>query len=100
MRLLFAGTPEFAAAALDALHRAGHEIALVLTQPDRPSGRGLKAQPSAVKRLAVSLGFPVEQPQTLKDPALAPRLAAAGAEHMIVAAYGLIIPRVILAAPR
>jgi methionyl-tRNA formyltransferase len=100
MRLVFAGTPEFAAAALAALHRAGHEIALVLTQPDRPAGRGLQPQPSAVKRLAQSLGLPVQQPARLKDPEFAASIAALDAEHMIVAAYGLIVPPDVLAAPR
>ena len=65
MRIAFAGTPAFAAAALSALHEAGHEIVLVLTQPDRPSGRGMKLHPSAVKTVAVSLGLPVLTPVTL-----------------------------------
>ena len=66
MKLVYAGTPEFARTALDALHRAGHEIALVLTQPDRPAGRGLKLHPSAVKARAVELGLPVLQPRSLR----------------------------------
>jgi methionyl-tRNA formyltransferase len=100
MKIVFAGTPEFAAAALESLHAAGHEVALVLTQPDRPAGRGLKTSPSAVKRLAQSLGLPVSQPQTLKDPHAVARIAAQGAEAMVVAAYGLILPREVLALPR
>ncbi len=66
MKIVFAGTPEFAATALDALIKAGHEIALVLTQPDRPAGRGMKLQPSAVKKLALANGIPVEQPVSLR----------------------------------
>jgi methionyl-tRNA formyltransferase len=100
MRLVFAGTPEFAAAALEALHRAGHEIALVLTQPDRPSGRGLQSTASAVKRLATSLGFPVRQPATLKDDAIRSELRALEPDAMIVAAYGLIVPQAILDIPK
>ena len=66
MKLAFAGTPEFARVALAALHRAGHEMVLVLTQPDRPAGRGLKLQASAVKQLALDLGWPVAQPRSLR----------------------------------
>jgi len=101
MRLAFAGTPDFAATALAALLAAGHEVALVLTQPDRPAGRGLKPFPSAVKRLALARGLALEQPATLKsDAALAP-LAAARPDVLVVAAYGLLLPRSVLAiAPR
>jgi methionyl-tRNA formyltransferase len=67
MKLIFAGTPPFAATALQALHDAGHEVALVLTRPDRPAGRGLQSSPSAVKELARRLGLSVAQPATLKD---------------------------------
>jgi methionyl-tRNA formyltransferase len=100
MKLVFAGTPDFAAAALDALHRAGHETALVLTQPDRPSGRGLHPTPSAVKRLAQTLDRPVLQPATLKDPAIQTTLASLRPDAMIVAAYGLIVPQAVLDIPR
>jgi len=100
MKIIFAGTPDFAAAALAALHEAGHEIALVLTQPDRPAGRGLKAASSAVKRLAQKLGLPLEQPRTLKDPGILATLAAHEADAMVVAAYGLILPREALSLPR
>lgn len=100
MRLLFAGTPEFASAALRALHAAGHEIALVLTQPDRPAGRGLRSAASPVKQLAQALGLPVEQPGTLKDPDVVAALAAHAADVMVVAAYGLILPREVLSVPR
>jgi methionyl-tRNA formyltransferase len=100
MRIIFAGTPEFAASALRALHGAGHTIVLVLTQPDRPAGRGLQSAPSAVKELAQELGLSVAQPLTLKDPRIARDLAALDADVMVVAAYGLILPREILAVPR
>lgn len=100
MRILFAGTPEFAAAALRALHAAGHEIALVLTQPDRPSGRGLKPAASPVKRAALELGLPVQQPTTLKCAEALATLNAQSADVIVVAAYGLILPREVLAVPR
>lgn len=98
MRLIFAGTPEFAAAALDALMRAGHDIALVLTQPDRPAGRGMKLTPSPVKQLALERGLTVSQPLSLKSAETQAELAAVGAEAMIVAAYGLILPKAVLEA--
>lgn len=100
MKIIFAGTPEFAAAALRSIHAAGHDVALVLTQPDRPSGRGLKPAPSAVKRLAQHLALAIDQPQALKAPGVAENLAAVGADVMVVAAYGLILPPAILALPR
>ena len=100
MRLIFAGTPEFAARALAALHSAGHEIALVLTQPDRPTGRGLKLVPSAVKTLALEHGLTLYQPGSLRDAATQETLRAAGADLMIVAAYGLILPEAVLSIAR
>ncbi len=100
MRLIFAGTPEFAARALAALHAAGHEIVLVLSQPDRPTGRGLKLAPGAVKVLAQKLGLEVYQPSNLKDVEAQRRLRALGADVMVVAAYGLILPEPVLAATR
>jgi len=96
MRLVFAGTPEFAERALDALLRAGHQVMLVVTQPDRPGGRGMHAVESPVKRLAQRLGLDVYQPQSLRDPAHAARLAAARPELLVVAAYGLILPQAVL----
>ncbi len=102
MRLIFAGTPEFAARALDALLTAGHTISLVLTQPDRPAGRGMKFLPSAVKQLALQHGLTVYQPEKLRDPATHAPIRAAveeGAELMIVAAYGLILPQAVLDLP-
>ncbi|MFP5404042.1 MAG: methionyl-tRNA formyltransferase, partial [Gammaproteobacteria bacterium] len=100
MRLIFAGTPPFAAAALDALADAGHDIALVLTQPDRPAGRGMKLTPSAVKTAALARGLPVAQPVTLKTPEAQAELAAVAADVMVVAAYGLILPQAVLDLPR
>ena len=99
MRLIFAGTPEFASAALDAIVAAGHEVALVLTRADKPAGRGQKLMPSPVKQRAIALGLPVQQPTTLRDPAMAAALAAYEAEVMVVAAYGMILPPPILAVP-
>ena len=108
MRLVFAGTPEFAAQALAALLAAGHKLPLVLTQPDRPAGRGLQLQPSPVKTLAQAHGIPVLQPRSLRldgkfaDDAAAARqaLALAAPELMVVAAYGLILPAWTLALPQ
>ena len=104
MRVVFAGTPEFAAVALRALHEAGFEIPLVLSQPDRPAGRGMQLQASSVKQYAVAHGMPVAQPLSLrtdsKDPQRAEEARAAHAvlstldyDVMVVAAYGLILPR-------
>lgn len=100
MKILFAGTPAFAAAALEALLHAGYQVPLVLTQPDRPAGRGLKPQASAVKQLALSKQLAVAQPATLKDDAVIAQLAAVGADAMVVAAYGLILPKSVLDLPR
>ncbi len=100
MRIIFAGTPPFAAAALHALAEAGHDIALVLTQPDRPAGRGMKLTPSAVKQAALARGLPVSQPATLKTPETQAELAAVNADVMVVAAYGLILPQAVLDLPR
>jgi len=100
MRLIFAGTPPFAAAALDALADAGHDIVLVLTQPDRPAGRGMKLTPSAVKQAAQTRGLPLYQPASLRTPEAQAELAAADADVMVVAAYGLILPQAVLDLPR
>lgn len=100
MRLAFAGTPEFAGVALQALLDAGHEIALVLTQPDRPAGRGLRAQPSAVKSLAIRNGLALEQPASLKDVAIYRTISRVEPDAMVVAAYGLIVPKDLLLLPR
>jgi methionyl-tRNA formyltransferase len=100
MKLIFAGTPPFAATALEALLAAHHEVALVLTQPDRPAGRGMEPQSSAVKQLAQVRGLPLAQPMTLKDAAIQRQLCAVNAEVMVVAAYGLILPPSVLTIPR
>ncbi len=100
MRLIFAGTPEFASVALAALIEAGYDVALVLTQPDRPAGRGMKLTPSPVKQLALLHGLNVLQPAALKDAEIQARLAAVNADAMIVAAYGLLLPAAVLTIPR
>ncbi|MHB1084734.1 MAG: methionyl-tRNA formyltransferase [Thiobacillus sp.] len=100
MRIVFAGTPPFAATALNALADAGHDIVLVLTQPDRPAGRGMKLTPSAVKQTALNRSLPVYQPSTLKTPAAQAELRAMDADVMVVAAYGLILPQAVLDLPR
>jgi methionyl-tRNA formyltransferase len=99
MKLIFAGTPEFAAQALQAIVAAGHDVALVLTQPDRPAGRGMSLQPSAVKKVALEHGIEVFQPLTLRDAEAQAKIAAVGAEVMVVAAYGLILPQLVLDMP-
>lgn len=108
MRVVFAGTPDFARVALERLLAAGFEVPLVLTQPDRPAGRGMKLQASAVKQTALAHGIAVAQPRSLRldgkypDDAAAARqaLLAAGADAMVVAAYGLILPAWVLTTPR
>lgn len=99
MRILYAGTPAFAAAALAALLDGGHDVVHVLTQPDRPAGRGLKPQASAVKQLALAHQLPLSQPATLKDAALIAQFADLQPEVMVVAAYGLMIPQALLQLP-
>jgi methionyl-tRNA formyltransferase len=99
MRLAFAGTPEFAVAALDALHGAGHEIAGVFTQPDRPAGRGRKLSASPVARRAGALGLPVHKPERFRE-AAQQSLRELGVELMVVVAYGLILPQAALDIPR
>lgn len=107
MKIAFAGTPEFAAVALQRLLEAGHEVPLVLTQPDRPAGRGMKLQASAVKLLALDHGLQVAQPRSLRldgkypDDAQAAQwlLRDAGLDAMVVAAYGLILPQWVLDTP-
>lgn len=99
-RIVFAGTPEFSVPALDALHAAGHEIAAVYTQPDRPAGRGRTLTASPVKRRALELGLTVEQPASLKDAAAVARLIEFAPDLMVVVAYGLILPPAVLDVPR
>jgi methionyl-tRNA formyltransferase len=100
MKVIFAGTPEFAAVALDALIQAGYDIELVLTQPDRPAGRGMKIAASAVKLLAQQHAIALLQPLTLKTSEVQAQLQAVRADIMIVAAYGLILPQAVLNIPR
>jgi methionyl-tRNA formyltransferase len=98
-RIVFAGTPEFSVAALDALHAAGHRIVAVYTQPDRPAGRGRTLSASPVKRRALELGLHVEQPATLKSAESTAGLASHDPDLMVVVAYGLILPQAILDVP-
>ena len=100
LRIVFAGTPDFAVPALDALHAAGYAIRAVYTQPDRPAGRGQSLNSSAVKRRAIELGLPLEQPATLRTTEAAADLAALQPDLMVVVAYGLILPPAILGVPR
>jgi methionyl-tRNA formyltransferase len=100
MRICFAGTPEFAAVALEALLRAGCVVELVLTRRDRPAGRGLGLQTSPVKRIAEARGISVAQPDSLKAPSQLQPLIDCRPDLMVVAAYGLILPREVLAIPR
>lgn len=99
-KIIFAGTPEFAAIALRAIAAAGFDIPLVLTQPDRPKGRGMKAQASPVKDAAAQLGLTVAQPASLRTQEAAELISAQQADVMVVAAYGLILPQNILNIPR
>ena len=99
MKVAFAGTPEFAAAALEAILAAGFEVPLVLTQPDRPAGRGMQLQPSPVKQVALAAGIPVHQPEKLRTPEQQAPLAAACCDVLVVAAYGIILPQAVLDLP-
>jgi methionyl-tRNA formyltransferase len=98
-RIIFAGTPEFSVVSLRALVESGKQPVAVLTQPDRPAGRGKQLTPSPVKRYAEERGIPVLQPQTLRDAATVDELAALEADIMVVAAYGLILPQAVLDLP-
>ncbi len=100
MKIIFAGTPHFAAQALQALLDQQADIVAVLTQPDRPSGRGMQLKPSPVKQLAIEHGLTVLQPLSLKDADIQQQLAAYQADVMVVAAYGLILPKAVLQLPR
>jgi methionyl-tRNA formyltransferase len=99
LKIIFAGTPSFAARALEALLANNHEIVAVLTQPDRPAGRGMQLMPSPVKLVALRHGIPVLQPLTLKS-AEVQQLAAFKSDVMVVAAYGLLLPLPVLLTPR
>ncbi len=98
LRVVFAGTPEFAVPSLRALVQAGHTLCAVYTQPDRPAGRGGRLRASPVKQFAAARALPVFQPESLRDEAA--RLAGLAADVMVVVAYGLILPAAILALPR
>ncbi len=100
LRIVYAGTPEFAVPALQALVGTSHELVAVYTQPDRPAGRGRKLRPSPVKQAAEAVGLPVRQPASLRSEGVASELAALHPDIMIVAAYGLILPPQILQIPR
>lgn len=100
MKIVFAGTPAFAATALNAILAAGHTVELVLTRPDRPAGRGRKIRAAPVKDLAVRHGLPLLQPATFTDAELVASIREARADAMVVAAYGLIVPLRILELPR
>lgn len=100
LRLLFAGTPDFAERHLDALLNSRHNVVAVLTQPDRPAGRGKKLQPSPVKQRALDADIDVLQPVSLKDPQIQQHLAELEVDAMIVVAYGLILPKAVLDIPR
>ncbi|HEY6242266.1 MAG TPA: methionyl-tRNA formyltransferase [Burkholderiales bacterium] len=100
MKLIFAGTPDFAARCLEALLGSGHEVSAVLTQPDRPAGRGLAPFQSPVKRLATSQGIRVDQPTTLQDAGVEEELGRQQPDVIVVAAYGLILPPAMLEIPR
>ena len=100
MKLVFAGTPVFAATVLRDIIASGHHVLSVLTQPDRPTGRGMALHSSPVKALALASGIEVFQPPTLRDSAAQERVRVLGAEVMVVAAYGLILPQAVLEIPR
>mgnify|MGYP001010820867 CR=1 FL=1 len=100
MRVVFAGTPAFAAQALAAILADGNEVVLVLTQPDRPAGRGMSLQASPVKQLALQHGLPVHQPSSLKSEEACQPIIEARPDVMVVAAYGLILPQAALDIPR
>jgi len=100
LRLVFAGTPEFSVPSLAACLASGAEVVAVYTQPDRPAGRGRKLAAGPVKQAALAAGVAVEQPQTLRDAGTRARLAGYAADLMVVVAYGLILPKAVLALPR
>jgi methionyl-tRNA formyltransferase len=100
LRIAFAGTPEFALPALDALAASAHRVVGVLTQPDRPAGRGRSLRPSAVKLRALELGLPIAQPERLSSEEQLAALRAWRPELLVVVAYGLLLPRAVLELPR
>ncbi|MCB2263042.1 MAG: methionyl-tRNA formyltransferase [Candidatus Thiosymbion ectosymbiont of Robbea hypermnestra] len=100
LKLVFAGTPEFAVPTLHALLEAGQDVRAVYTQPDRPAGRGSRLTASPVKEAAMAAGLPVLQPPDLRDPAVVQSLCRYEADFLVVVAYGLLLPPAVLAAPR
>ena len=100
LRIVFAGTPDFAVPPLDALHAAGHRLVAAYTQPDRPAGRGQSLASSPVKQRALQLGIAVEQPASLKSDEAVARLRELAPDLMVVVAYGLILPQAVLDVPR
>src|SRR5699024_3097620 len=100
MKIVFAGTPEFALPTLDAIAASAHQLVGVLTQPDRPAGRGRKLKASPVKRRALEWHVPVQQPPSLKDDAAFVALAAWAPDVIVIVAYGLLLPRQVLELPR
>ena len=99
-KIIFMGTPEFSVPGLQALHHDGYEIALVVTQPDRPKGRGRRITPSPVKQAARELGYPVIQPSSIKTPDFADQIKSLKPDFQVVIAYGKILPENVLALPR
>jgi methionyl-tRNA formyltransferase len=100
LKIIYAGTPNFALPALEAIHQAGHQVIAVFTQPDRPAGRGQKMQASVIKTWALNHQIPVYQPQTLKTEEIQTQIKALDADVIVVAAYGLILPKAVLEMPR
>ncbi len=99
-KIIFAGTPDFAVPSLRSLTESGHELVAVLTQPDRPAGRGRKLQPSPVKTFAASHGLPLIQPESLRTAGIQNQIAAAAPDLIVVVAYGLLLPEAVLRIPR
>lgn len=96
MRIIFMGTPDFSVGTLEALVEAGHEVCLVVSQPDKPKGRGKEMQPTPVKEAAMKHGIPVYQPKKIRDPECVEELRKYNADVMVVIAFGQIIPKEIL----
>ncbi|CAG1020180.1 partial methionyl-tRNA formyltransferase, partial [Methylococcales bacterium] len=100
MKIIFAGTPDFAVPTLRALVNSTHDVCAVYTQPDRPAGRGRKLSASPIKQLAQAHDIPVYQPENFKQPESLAQLASLNADLMVVIAYGLILPQAVLDSPR
>ncbi len=100
MRVLYMGTPDFAATVLEGIFRAGHEIAGVISQPDKPKNRGMHMEPTPVKKCAEALGLPVYQPETLRDKAILKYLEEVQPEIIVVVAYGKLLPEYVLSFPK